>query len=40
LELSTPAPVEGQAVQPEHDHAADSKDDVSDAAETSLDSAT
>jgi len=40
LELPPPAPVESQAAQPEHDHAAGGAGDVADAAETATDGAT
>jgi len=42
--LTPPSPLElpakGQAVQPEHDHAADGKGDIADAASTAMDGAT
>jgi len=37
LELPSPAPVESQAAQPEHDHNACGTGDVADAAATSTD---
>jgi len=40
LELPPPTPVEGQAAQPEHEHAVDGKGYVADAAETATDGAT
>jgi len=40
LELPAPAPVESQAAQPEHEHAADGKGDIADAAETATDGVT
>ncbi len=40
LELPAPAPVESQAAQPEHDHAAGGTGDIADAAETPTDGAT
>jgi len=40
LELPPPAPVEAQAAQPEHDHAADGTGNIADAASTSTDGVT
>jgi len=40
LELPLPAPVESQAAQPEHDHAAGGTEDVANATSTSTDGAT
>jgi len=40
LKLPVPAPVEGQAAQPEHDHTAGTKGDVADAASTATDGTT